>query len=749
VLDDARRYLYEYLELKRFKQRGAAVIASSAKCAGQRLFAGAVLLVTVAVTGGGAVGQTIHVDAAAGHATNTIVPTQALGAGVDRLPYGASDKLLTDENLGKVLSAGWQTVTYRQNTELHTEAWHWNPEGKWSDPAGRGYFVGNAEPGSAPIRHSYGYPLPHRGVTRDDGTDTEGYSRLTDGDPNSYWKSNPYLTQAYTGESDAMHPQWVFLDLANALPVSAIRIAWAEPYAVSYEVQYWTGEHPIKKPTLGVWVTFPGGAVHEGKGGTVTLQLADQPIAVQWVRILMRQSSNTCDTHGSADKRNCVGYAIRELYLGTTTADGKFHDVIRHTADQDQTATYCSSVDPWHTPDDLDERAGEQLGLDYFYTSGVTRKLPAMIPIAMIYNTPEDAAAELAYVEKRGYPVSYVEMGEEPDGHYTPPEDDAALYIQFAAALHRIDPKLKLGGPVFTGQNKDIETWTDADGRTSWTRRFVDYLKAHGKLDELAFFPYEHYPIEPGKIAWSSLYDEPYLVTHIIDVWKQDGVPANVPQMITESNISWVDSEAFVDVWGALWLADYVGAYLSGGGQAVYYFHYLPLGIGHGYNGSQGTFGMFSADRETRKIIQPLSQYFASQLINLEWVQPGNGEHKLFAATSDVIDGAGHNLVTAYAALRPDGQWSLMVVNKDQENAHDVMIAFDGAKAANGSAVGFAGPVDVVTFGAAQYQWHASPAEGHADPDGPAARSTVNANATTKFTLPAASVTVLRGKVSK
>jgi hypothetical protein len=725
----------------------------STRRAAWRVFGGMVALIAAVVSGGAASAQTIHVDAAPAHATNTIVPTEALGAGIDRLPYGASDKLLTDENIEKVLSAGWQTVTYRQNTELHMEAWHWNPEGKWSDPAGRGYFVGNAEPGAAPIRHSYGYPLPHRGVTRDDGTDTEGYSRLTDGSLDSYWKSNPYLTQAFTGESDAMHPQWVFLDLASSIPVSAIRIAWAEPYAVNYEVQYWTGEDPIKKPTLGVWVTFPGGAVREGKGGSAILQLTDQPIAVQWVRILMRQSSNTCDTHGAADKRNCVGYAIRELYLGTTTGDGKFHDVIRHTADQDQTATYCSSVDPWHTPEDLDERAGEQLGIDYFYTSGVTRKLPAMIPIAMIYNTPEDAANELAYVAKRGYPVSYVEMGEEPDGHYTPPEDDAALYIQFAAALHRVDPKLKLGGPVFTGQNKDIETWADAEGRTSWTRRFVDYLKAHGKLDELAFFPYEHYPIEPGKIAWSSLYDEPYLVTHIMDVWKQDGVPADVPQMITESNISWVDSEAFVDVWGALWLADYVGAYLGGGGKAVYYFHYLPLGIGHGHNGSQGTFGMLSADRETRKIIQPLSQYFASQLINLEWVQPGNGEHKLFAATSDVMDGASHALVTAYAALRPDGQWSLMVVNKDQENSHEVNVSFDGSKSgtnsAAGNAAGFAGQVDVVTFGAAQYQWHASPTGGHAEPDGPTARSTVNANATTKFTLPAASVTVLRGKISK
>ena len=63
----------------------------------------------------------------------------------------------------------------------------------------------------------------------------------------SYWKSNPYLTQGFTGESDAMHPQWVFLDLASVQPVSAIRIAWAEPFAVQYEVQYWTGEDPIQE----------------------------------------------------------------------------------------------------------------------------------------------------------------------------------------------------------------------------------------------------------------------------------------------------------------------------------------------------------------------------------------------------------------------------------------------------------------------------------------------------------------------
>jgi hypothetical protein len=697
------------------------------------------------ISAGGVRAQSIHVDATPSHATNTIKPTEALGAGIDRLPFGAADKLFVDDTIKQILSAGWQTVTYRQNTELHIEAWHWNPQGTWSDPAGKGYFTGSATPGTELVRHSYGYPLPHRGVTRDDGTDQEGYSRLDDGDENSYWKSNPYLSKPYTGEDDARHPQWVFFDLSSRQDVSAIRIAWAEPFATKYAVQYWTGEDPIHKPAQGSWQAFPGGVVTDGKGGNATLQLSTAPISVQWVRIWMTASSNTCDSHGKSDNRNCLGYAIREIYLGTTTKNGKFHDLLRHAPDQDQTATYCSSVDPWHEPSDLAERAGDQIGFDLFYTSGVTRGLPAMIPIAMLYSTPEDAAAEIAYIEKRGYPISYVEMGEEPDGHYTLPEDYASLYIQFAAALHRVDPKLKLGGPIFTGENKDIEVWPDQDGKASFTGRFIDYLKSHGKLGELAFFSFEHYPVDPGKVQWSNLYDEAYLVQHIMDVWREDGVPANVPFFITESNLSSASSEAYMDIWGGLWLADYIGAFLSGGGNAVYYFHYMPEPMGHGHNNSPGTFNFFSADRDF-KIKQPLSQYFVSQLLNLEWVQPGDGVHKLFPAASDIRDGAGHVLVTTYAVLRPDGQWSLLIVNKDQENAHTVNIAFEDAE--KKTATTFSGTVNVTTFGKAQYAWHPDRNGGTADPDGPAAKSTLNAGPSTSFTLPAASVTVLRGAIA-
>ena len=112
-----------------------------------------------------------------------------------------------------------------------------------------------------------------------------------------------------------------------------------------------------------------------------------------------------------------------------------------------------------------------------------------MIPVTMLYGTPEDSAAQIAYIEKRGYPIGYIEMGEEPDGKHAMPEDYGALYIQWADALHKVDPTLKLGGPIFEGVNEDIHVWPDAQGRTSWMGRFVAYLKSHGHLGTWRLFP--------------------------------------------------------------------------------------------------------------------------------------------------------------------------------------------------------------------------------------------------------------------
>jgi hypothetical protein len=401
------------------------------------------------------------------------------------------------------------------------------------------------------------------------------------------------------------------------------------------------------------------------------------------------------------------------------------------------------------------------MGFDLFFTSGVTRGLPAMVPIAMLYDTPDNAAAEIAYLKARGYPISYVEMGEEADGQYMLPEDYAALYLQWATAIHRVDPALKLGGPSFQGVNKDIEVWPDGNGQVSWTGRFIDYLRQHSRMKDLAFFSFEHYPYEPCRTPWGVLYDEPELVSHIMQVWHEDGVPADMPIFITEGNLSSGASETYEDIFAGVWLADYIGSFLNSGGNGVYFFHYLPLQMEPGCNSSPGTFGMFTIDT-SYQIQQPLAQFFVAQLINLEWAQPAGSEHQVFAAKSDVEDGAGHELVTAYAVKRPDGKWAVMAVNRDQQNAHRVRITFEAADKFSG----FAGPVEVSTFGSAQYQWHpaqtrfmahaetagqptiVTTTRGSADPDGPIVHTKLTAEKGTLYDLPAASVVVIRGSVS-
>jgi hypothetical protein len=152
-------------------------------------------------------------------------------------------------------------------------------------------------------------------------------------------------------------------------------------------------------------------------------------------------------------------------------------------------------------------------------------------------------------------------------------------------------------------------------------------------------------------------------------------------------------------------------------------------------------------------------------MINTEWIKATSAEYHVFPARSDVSDGAGHALVTAYALRGSQDDWSVMIVNRDQFNLHKVQVAFheDGTHAPNS----FAGPVAVSIFGREQYEWHPASTffmahashsaedevltntKGHADPDGPVLHSSVNGSSGTLYEIPAASIVVLRGKLGK
>ena len=133
-------------------------------------------------------------------------------------------------------------------------------------------------------------------------------------------------------------------------------------------------------------------------------------------------------------------------------------------------------------------------------------------------------------------------------------------------------------------------------------------------------------------------------------------------------------------------------------------------------------------------------------------------------------DNDGNTLVTAYAVERPDGQWSVMLINKDRDVDHSVKVAFADPIAGHNRF--FAGTVERVVFGPAEYQWHPDPVpagqaptsdqpagasggargrrlRGHAAPDGPPSKSTVAASGPdTLYALPKTSIIVLRGKIA-
>jgi hypothetical protein len=230
---------------------------------------------------------------------------------------------------------------------------------------------------------------------------------------------------------------------------------------------------------------------------------------------------------------------------------------------------------------------------------------------------------------------------------------------------------------------------------------------------------------------------------HILRVWRDDGVPENVPLMVTESHLAASLTGPMSTIFSAVWLADNIGSFFEGGGAAFYHSPIQPEPVQPSCLGS-ATWSNFVADRDYN-ISGYTALYFAAHMINLEWVQHRSGTHQMFPSSVHIEDSEHNALVTSYAVLRPDGNWSVMLVNRDENSPHAVRIAFEDSVSRKRGI--FAGPVRMVSFGSEQYEWKEAGPQSHADPDGPPVAATVEADSRTTFSLPKASITVIRGHV--
>lgn len=136
----------------------------------------------------------------------------------------------------------------------------------------------------------------------------------------------------------------------------------------------------------------------------------------------------------------------------------------------------------------------------------------------------------------------------------------------------------------------------------------------------------------------------------------------------------------------------------------------------------------------------PMPAYFAARLMTQEWTQPGDRRHKLYPISSDTQDRGGRPVVSAYAVQRPDGKWSIMLVNKDQRHDHLVNISFTDGK----SFWHFADKVATYQYSSKQYSWKASGENGHPLRTQPPRHFRQRGDQLVR--LPAFSLSVIRGK---
>jgi hypothetical protein len=659
---------------------------------------------------------------------NRFDPRTTFGAGIDGHGIGVVEKVFTRANLAAMQAVGFSMATYRLRTELGVQAWHWNPNGRWSDAAQqRGYWT-SFDSSTAPVDLSHGYRLPRRGTT--DENDDSKYSRLDDGDTTTFWKSNPYLAEHFTGTADSLLPQWVIVDLGTARPVDAIRIHWGMPHARAFKVQYRKGElvHDMDESPAGRWFTFANGAERAGVGGTETRVLDRGTITTRFVRIVMSASASDAPA-GSRDVRDALGYAIRELAVGTLQPDGAFRDLLRHGAESRlQSTTYASSTDPWHAASDID-RDLEQPGLDRFFRSGVTNGRPAMVPVPVLYGVPDDAAAMIRFLRTRGYAIGKIEMGEEPDGQFVTPEDYGTLYVQAARAIRADWPDAPLGGPSFQGlEIGAMFAWPVDSAGERWVPRLLRTLRERGRPGDFTFFSFEWYP-------WDAVCSPtaPQLAgaaarfSDRLGRAAREGMSA-YPWVIAEFGYSAFAGRAQVGIEGALLNADIVGHFLSMGGAQAYLYGWEPTSLDKSPRcDGWGNNMLFLSDDE-RRIRATVATYHGMRMMLGDWTIAAGGEHRLFTATTGVRDRAGNELLSAYPVLRPDGTRATLIVNKDPARTFRVSLGGLGRRT-------------VVSYSAAQYAWKNDGPKGRPSRNLPPTRQTLTGGR--DFSVPPYSLTVV------
>jgi hypothetical protein len=361
------------------------------------------------------------------------------------------------------------------------------------------------------------------------------------------------------------------------------------------------------------------------------------------------------------------------------------------------------------------------------------------MPVAVLYETPENMTALVQYIKAGKYNVREFEMGEEPEGQLMPPGDYAALYCEWAKPIKMIDTAFRIGGPGFASLAStpgDQYSFTEQ----KWTKQFLSYLLQHHCLDDFNFFSFEWYPFDDICAASApQLAANPEMITNALADLQKNILPSHTPIYVTEYGYSSHSGKAEVDIEGALMYADILGKLLTLGINKAFLYGYDPTSLDE-YNDCSWGNNMLFALNDEGKIIYYTAAYYGMNMLTHFWATPKDSLLEIYPAHANIINKRGQDLITSYAIHGPGNKWAIMLINKDPKKARNVTIDVLNTSTKTISDLHF--PIHFIQYSRREYRWKANGPKGRPSLERPPVENQISGKS--PISLPPYSLTVVQ-----
>jgi hypothetical protein len=175
---------------------------------------------------------------------------------------------------------------------------------------------------------------------------------------------------------------------------------------------------------------------------------------------------------------------------------------------------------------------------------------------------------------------------------------------------------------------------------------------------------------------------------------------------MTEFGYSAHASPVEISPAGALFNVETVANFSAHAGSAAYAFGFEPADLMHEPGCPDwGNLAFFLSD-PAGTVRDTMPMYWAARMLTTAWADSLGGVHRQYETIVPRNGGAVPSTIGAYALQRPDGRWSVLLVNREPKGRRSVAISVRTSDLATRRAL--EGPFELWQYSAAQYLFRAN-----------------------------------------